>query len=388
MIKAAIVGTGNIANLHMQGLLTFPEQVKVVALCDIYPEKAEDMKKRYDLKDARVYENIDRMLAEEEAIDLVHICTPPFVHAPLAIKAMEHHCNVIVEKPMATCIRECDEMIAAAEQNGVLLSPIAQNRFRNPIWKLKKTIESGLLGKVCFAEINSLWWRGACYYDLWWRGTWEKEGGGPTLNHAVHHIDMLNWIMEEEPTQVVSMMSNVCHPNSEVEDISVGCVKYANRSLGRITSSVIHHGEEQGLSMQCEFGKIDAPFDIKAEVTMENGFPVSGGNKELVEKVKAFYEKIPDLPYEGHTGQIRDVLEALQENRKPYIQGKDGKRTVEVITALYKAAFLEKTVSFPITKEDAFYEFEGILKHAVRFNKKGKSVENFTEQRITVGNYQ
>ncbi|MBO7599626.1 MAG: Gfo/Idh/MocA family oxidoreductase [Lachnospiraceae bacterium] len=386
MIRAAIVGTGNIANLHVQGLLEFKDKVEIVALCDIYPEKAEAMKEKYELN-ANVYDHIDKMLENEPDIDLVHVCTPPFVHAELSIKAMDRKCNVIVEKPMSTSIKECDEMIEAAKRNNVMLSPIAQNRFRNAIWKVKKTIESGLTGKVCFAEIDSLWWRGDVYYDLWWRGTWEKEGGGPTLNHAVHHIDMLNWIMGENPVKVMAMMSNVCHPNSEVEDISVGCVKYKNNSMGRITSSVIHHGEEQGISMQCEHAKISAPYDVKAEVTMENGFPVSGGNTELIDEIKKFYAGIDDLKYEGHTGQIDDCLNALIEKREPYIKAEDGKRTVELITALYKSAFTEKTVDFPIAKDDEFYVFEGILKNAVRFNKKSKTVENFTEDRITTGNY-
>ena len=112
---------------------------------------------------------------------------------------------------------------------------VAQNRFRNSIYKLKKTADSGLAGKIRCAHVNSLWWRGHCYYDLWWRGTWEKEGGGPTLNHAVHHIDMINWIQGGLPTEVTSVLANVMHDNSEVEDLSFAALRYADGSVAEVT---------------------------------------------------------------------------------------------------------------------------------------------------------
>ena len=89
----------------------------------------------------------------------------------------------------------------------------------------------------------SLWWRGHCYYDLWWRGSWEKEGGGCTLNHAVHHIDMLGWLMGR-PKKVTAVLSNASHDNAEVEDISIAVLQYEKGSLARVTSSVIDHGED------------------------------------------------------------------------------------------------------------------------------------------------
>ena len=223
MIHAAIVGTGNIAPSHVEGLLAFPDRCKIVALCDIYPQKAEAMKKKYGL-DCAVFSNHQDMLSSGIQIDLVHVCTPPYVHAGIAIDSMDAGCNVLVEKPMAACLAQCDHMLEAEARNHVTMGCIAQNRFRNSIYKLKKTLDSGLAGKLCFARVDSAWWRGHCYYDLWWRGTWEKEGGGPTLNHAVHHIDMLNWLEGRLPDSVMAMSTNVMHDNAEVEDLSVACL--------------------------------------------------------------------------------------------------------------------------------------------------------------------
>lgn len=387
MIRVAIVGTGNIAHMHMEGLLTFPERCKVVALCDIYPEKAEAMKKKYGL-DCEVFNDHRAMLASGVNIDLVHVCTPPYVHCEIAVNSMNAGCNVVVEKPMATCLAECDEMLEAEERNHVTMACIAQNRFRNSIYKLKKTADSGLAGKICLAQVESAWWRGHCYYDLWWRGTWEKEGGGPTLNHAVHHIDMLNWLEGRLPEEVMAMLTNVMHDNAEVEDLSLACLRYEDGSLAQITSSVVHHGEEQGITLQCADARISAPWEVKAEVSQGNGFPKPEGNAELIEKLETYYREIPDLVYEGHTGEIDDVLTALETGGRPLITGVDGRRTVEVITAIYLSGFSGQKVKLPIQKENPGYTFEGILKNAVHFYEKTASVENFEEEKITLGNYQ
>ena len=140
------------------------------------------------------------------------------------IHALDAGCNVVVEKPMATCLSECDQMLEAEKRSKKTLACIAQNRFRNSIYKLKKLADSGLAGKICCAHVNSLWWRGHCYYDLWWRGTWEKEGGGPTLNHAVHHIDMLNWIEGKLPKEVMAMLTNVMHDNCRGGGFVICCL--------------------------------------------------------------------------------------------------------------------------------------------------------------------
>jgi UDP-N-acetyl-2-amino-2-deoxyglucuronate dehydrogenase len=387
MLKAAIVGTGNISNAHISGLLTFPEKIQIVALCDIFPEKAEAIKEKYKLKDATVFDDHEKMLNSGIQIDVVHVCTPPSSHAEIAIHSMNAGVNVLVEKPMAPSLKECDAMLEAEERNQVTMGVIAQNRFRNIIYKLKETLDSGLAGDLKVAHIDSLWWRGHCYYDLWWRGTWAKEGGGPTLNHAVHHIDMINWMKGELPVEVNCMLGNVMHDNSEVEDISFAAVKYADGAVGMITSSVVHHGEEQGIVLQCADAKIAAPWDVKAEISQPNGFPTEEGNQELITKLNDFYKAIPDLEHEGHTAEIENFYDAVAGGTRPLITGTDGRKTVELITAIYKTGFEKRTVSLPIAKDDVYYTVEGIQNHAVHFYEKTSSVENLESGKVTLGNY-
>jgi len=384
MLNIAIVGTGNIAPSHVEGLLTFPERCKIVALCDIYPEKAQAMKEKYHL-DCQVFDDHQKMLAAGVPIDVVHVCTPPYTHAEIAIHSMDAGKNVVVEKPMATCLKECDEMLAAEERNHVTMGCIAQNRFRDSIYKLRETLNSGLAGKLRVAHVNSLWWRGHCYYDLWWRGLWEKEGGGCTLNHAVHHIDMINWMKGELPQKVTSILSNVMHDNAEVEDLSFSTLQYTDGSVAQVTASVVHHGEEQGVELQCEKAKIAAPWSCYASVSKDNGFP--NRDEALEGKLADFYNSLPHLPYEGHTGEIDNYLTALEQGQRPMITGKDGRRTIELITAIYKSGSLGQTVTLPIQEDDDFYTFQGLLSHAPHFYEQTASVENFAPDTITVGNY-
>lgn len=383
MIRVAIVGTGGISHAHIRGLLTFPERCQIVALCDIKPEKAEKIKLQYGI-DCPVFDDHRKMLSSDIKIDLVHISTPPFSHAQISIDAMDAGCNVLVEKPMASSLEECDAMLEAEKRNGVILAQIAQNRFTNAYWKLKQVLDSGLAGKICSVQINSNWWRGHNYYDLWWRGTWEKECGGPTLNHAVHHIDLLNWLEGSLPEKTISMLTNVMHDNSEVEDLSQSIMKYDNGNLASVTASVVHHGEEQSIIVQCANAKLSAPWDPKAELQMGNGFPQEEKNRQLIDELNDFVAAIPDLKYVGHTGEIDNVLTALEQGKRPLITGIDGKRTVELITAIYKAGITGSVVELPIQEKDEYYHMGGIEKNAPRFYEKTVSAEDLSDEEIKI----
>ncbi|WP_168120309.1 Gfo/Idh/MocA family oxidoreductase [Paenibacillus sp. HB172176] len=379
MLKAAIIGAGAISSAHIEGYLQFKERCQIVALCDLYPDKAEAKREQYGL-DAKVVKDYKELLGD--GIDLVSVCMPPFEHAPVTIDFLNAGSHVLVEKPMAASLAECDAMIEAANRNGRILSVIAQNRFRNPIMKLKSVLDSGLAGNILHAQVDSFWWRGHSYYDLWWRGTWEKEGGGPTLNHAVHHMDALLWMLGC-PSEVQAFMSNVSHDNAEVEDLSVAMLRYPNGSLGQITSSVVHHGEEQQFIFQGQNARISAPWKVTASVSKPNGFPES--NVELEEQMQRFYDSLPDLPYEGHTAQIDNVLSAIENGTPVLIDGESGRGTLELIMSIYKSASIGKSVQLPLRQGDPFYTREGVKQNAPHFYQKGASVENFADVKITTG---
>ena len=385
MLNVAIVGTGNISHNHIQSYLEFGQRCNIVALVDIYPEKAQEKKERYGLSEARVYESHQQMLSSEPHLDIVDVCTPPYVHADITIDALHAGCHVLCEKPMAASLEECDAMIAAQQASGKTLSIIAQNRFTDAFWRLKAALDSGLAGKICHAQVDSFWWRGHCYYDLWWRGTWEKEGGGCTLNHAVHHIDAIQWMLGF-PSEVVAMMTNVAHDNAEVEDLSAAIFKYPNGALTQLTASVVHHGEDQKIIIQGDKARISAPWQTFASVSADNGFPQPANDTQREAQLDAVFQQTPKLDWTLHAGQINDMLQAIERHTTPLVDGVQGKRSLELITAIYKSAITRSVVSLPIRRDDPFYRTGGINAQAPRFYQKSASVSNYSEVgAITLG---
>lgn len=382
MLKIAILGAGAIADSHISAYLKFKDEAQIVALADLFPDKAAEKAAQHGLQ-AKLFKSCDELLKGGD-FEVASICLPPFEHAPAAVALLRAGKHVVVEKPMAPSLQECDAMLAAARSGGRLLSVIAQNRFKTPMMKLKRVLESGLLGRVLHAQVDSFWWRGARYYDLWWRGTWAQEGGGCTLNHAVHHMDLFQWMMGL-PQTVQALTTNLCHDNAEVEDFSTAVLTYANGSIGQITASLIHHGEEQQLVFQGEHAKVAVPWQVKAAKQKENGFPEE--NVELAAEIQALYESLPAVALEGHDGQIANVVAAVAGREPLLVDGTEGRKTLELITAIYQAGHLGQPVELPLRPAAPFYTRDGILKHARHFHEKTRSVENFASNEITLGRH-
>ncbi|MHB1598601.1 MAG: Gfo/Idh/MocA family protein [Acidimicrobiales bacterium] len=388
MIDVAVVGAGAIAPSHVEAYLRFSERCRIVAVVDIYPEKATRLVERFGLN-AVVADDVHDVLGTgapaasrigSSGPDLVSVCTPPGTHASIAIDALDSGSAVLVEKPMSTSLAECDAMLAAAQRSGRLLSVVAQNRFRTPMMRLKRTLEAGLAGRILHAQVESYWWRGPSYYDLWWRGTWQSEGGGPTLNHAVHHLDALQWAMGL-PVEVQAIMANLAHESSEVEDLSMAIMRFADGSLGQATSSVVHHGEEQQMVFQGERARVSVPWRVYASSPRANGFPDRDLGVEA--EIERFAEAVPVLEHEGHAGQIDDVLTALESRGRPLVDGVEGRKTLELISAIYASAVTGSPVRLPLGLDSPYYSSRGLLETAPRYHEKLHSLTEFTSNEIT-----
>ncbi|MFK0525773.1 Gfo/Idh/MocA family protein [Paenibacillus illinoisensis] len=380
MLKVAIIGAGAISGAHISAYLAFPDRCQIVAVVDMYLEKAQKRINEHGLKNAQAVADYKELLSQN--IDVVSVCTPPYTHAPIACDFLHAGTNVLVEKPMASSLEEADQMLKAAEQSGKLLSVVAQNRFTTPMMKLKGVLDSKLMGSIVHVQVDSFWWRGHNYYDLWWRGTWEKEGGGCTLNHAVHHIDAMLWMMGP-PVELQSMMANTSHDNAEVEDVSMAMLRFREGALGMITSSVVHHGEEQQLIFQGKEARVSAPWKVVASTARSNGFPES--NPELEQQIQQKADALADVIHVGHAGQVENVLNAIETGSPLLVDGRSGRNTLELIVGIYKSASTGEKVTFPLESGDAFYTREGIMQHAVHFYEKKTAVENFEDLSITLG---
>jgi len=380
MLKVAILGTGAISSSHIEAYQKFGDLCQIVALVDLFPEKARAKARQFDL-DVNIYEDIAGLIQGED-FDLASICLPPFAHASAAIDLLNAGKHVLTEKPMAPSLEECDQMLAAAQANRVLLSVVAQNRFKTPTMKLKRLLDSGLIGKILYAQVDSYWWRGQSYYDLWWRGTWEKEGGGCTMNHAVHHIDLFQWMMGM-PDELQSVILNLAHDNSEVEDMSITVMEFTDGRVGQLTASLVHHGEDQQLVFQGEKASVAVPWKVRASRSLENGFPVPDAAFEA--QVQEAYEALPEVAYTGHDGQIANMLAAIAGREPLVVDGVEGRKTLELVTAIYHSGTLRERVKLPYPPTGQFYTRQGILEHARHFHEKTTSVENFSTEEITLG---
>ncbi|MCX8156403.1 MAG: Gfo/Idh/MocA family oxidoreductase [Verrucomicrobiae bacterium] len=381
MLRIAIVGTGAIADSHLQAYLKWPNACRIVALADLYPEKAREKAAKYALPDARLFGGYAELL-QWGAFDAASVCLPPFEHAAASVALLQAGKHLLVEKPMAPTLEECDQMLAAARQTGALLSVVAQNRFRTPMMRVKRLLDSGRFGRLLHAQVDSFWWRGSRYYDLWWRGTWAKEGGGCTLNHAIHHADLFLW-MAGLPRELLALTANLHHDNSEVEDFSAALMRLEHGALGQFTASLVHHGEEQQLVFQCERAKLSIPWAPKAYVQKENGFPEEA--PDVLAELQRAYEELPELPLTGHDAQVANFLHAILGRESLVVDGLQGRRTVELVTAIYESAHTGRWVRLPLPPDALFYTRAGVLQNARHFHEKTRSIANFATSDISFG---
>lgn len=380
MIKVAIIGAGAISATHIEAYLAQSEPCKIVAISDVYVERAEALNERYGLN-AKIYDDADTMLKEIKA-DLVSICTPPASHASLTTKALKAENNVLLEKPMATSLAECDDMIATAKENGKILSVVSQYRYTGQYYKLKQLLKNGVAGKPLYISIDALFYRGTEYYDLDWRGRWSTEGGGCTLIHAIHFIDQLIWLCGM-PNYVYAYIDNLTHENSEVEDFTEAMLRYDNGLLGCLTCSLLHHGEHQGIEIQTDKGAIGVPFNPRVSKAMENGFPME--DLKSVEKLKVSYDSISLPSLQGHAGQIADVIKAIKGQESTYVTGEEARAAFELVQAIYKSATTRSEVSLPLMYSDDFYRKETMVPRMPVFNTKTGNLKGFTTGAIKVG---
>ena len=376
----AIIGAGAVANIHIESYKSYPEHAEIRAICDLFVDKAQALIDQYQLDAVAVADYHD--ILQDKTIDAVSICLPPSLHATTAIDCLNGGKHVICEKPMAGSLEECDQMIKAADDNGKLLSVITQNRFKTPHMKTKQMIAEGAIGPVLFATINSFWWRGENYYDLWWRGTWEKESGGCVTNHAVHHIDMLQWILGM-PEKVTAVISNLGHSNSECEDVATAILQYPNMTV-QMTATILTHSEDQEMIFHGKKASIAVPWRVAACKALPNGFPEP--DDEVRDAIQKRYDELPELEREGHPAQIGNFLKAIHWEERLLIDGREGRKTMELITAIYKSACFGRTVTLPLPTNDVFYRKGGMAAVMPHFNEKTKNVDNLTVSKpITFG---
>ncbi|MGQ9463454.1 MAG: Gfo/Idh/MocA family protein [Candidatus Fervidibacter sp.] len=351
-VGVGIIGAGGIASAHASAWLSLGDNCQLVAFADQDIRRAQERTEQFG---AMMWFSDPYDLLKRDDIHIVSICTPPFNHAELAIAALEAGKHVLVEKPMCCSLEEADKMIEAADRNERVLGVVFQWRFTSEFIRIKNLIEQGKLGKPFLALIVSFWWRTAEYFKIWWRGSWEKECGGSVINHAIHHIDFLLGLMGE--VSCVSAGMGVFAHEIETEDAAAALVRFVNGAIGALLASTATYPEEHKVTIYGELGSVSLPWQLNLI------------DSRYQSEVEEWLNRIPRPEHSGHMAVISDFFSAVQTGRKPVVDGREGRRSVELAIAIYKSAITGQIVNLPIQPDDPFYTKSGLI--AAAKEKKG-----------------
>lgn len=346
-MKYALIGCGRIAVNHMKAAIN--NELEIVAVCDVLEEKMEELLAKYGLeKDELIKRYTDyKKMVEELQPELVSIATESGIHAEIALYCIEKGVNLIIEKPMAMSIEDANKIIDLAEQKNVKVSACHQNRFNVAIQKLRKAVESGRFGKLSHGSIHVRWNRNAGYYEQApWRGTWEQDGGA-LMNQCIHGIDLLRWMMGDEIEEIYGATRQQFHDYLEAEDVGMAVIKFKNGAIGTIegTTNVFPKNLEETLYIFGENGT------VKIGGTSTNNIDVWDFAVETEEdqENKGLEEETSNVYGNGHTSLFADVMDAIENDRKPYVDAVAGRNALEVVLSIYKSQKTAAPVKFPLT---------------------------------------
>jgi predicted dehydrogenase len=357
-IKTGIIGCGKVAHIHAKALQNIKES-EFSAVCSRNIEKSKHFAAQYGVK---AYSDVTDMISET-GIQAVIVGTPHPAHAGPTIRAIEGGAHVIVEKPLASSLEDCDAMIEAATRKNVKLSVISQRRFYAPAQRIKKAIDDGKLDKPVLGTVTVLGWRDKKYYDSDpWRGTWEGEGGGVLVNQAPHQLDLLLWYMGDIE-EIYGCWANINHPYIEVEDTSIAVIRFKNGALGNIVVSnsqnpplygkvAVHGANGASVGAQTDGGAMFiAGMSTIEEPPLNDLWTIQCEEDRLdfwKKEDMELFKKINPIEY-YHELQIRDFITAIIDNRKPMVSATEGRKTVELFTAIYRSQKQNQPIKFPLS---------------------------------------
>lgn len=345
-MKYALIGCGRIATNHIKAVLN--NRLDFVAVCDIVPQQMENLLAKHELnQDESIHRYTDyKEMIEKEQPELVGIATESGVHAEIALYCIDHGVNVIVEKPMAMSIEDADEIIRRSQEKGVKVSACHQNRFNVAVQQMRKAVEAGRFGKLSHGSIHVRWNRNQDYYDqAKWRGTWAQDGGA-LMNQCIHGIDLLRWMMGEEIEEVYGVTRQQFHHYLEAEDIGMAVVKFKNGAVATIegTTNVYPKNLEETLYLFGENGT------VKLGGKSTNNIDVwdFADESEEDQKNKGLEEATSNVYGNGHTSLYADMIDAVKNNRQPYVDAHAGKNALELVLAIYKSQKEGRPVKLPL----------------------------------------
>ena len=345
-MRYALIGCGRIATNHMKAAVN--NQLEISAVCDVVPEHMEVLLAKHELQnDMSILRYTDyRSMIQEVKPDLVSIATESGIHAEIALFCIDHGVHVIIEKPMAMSISDANEIIRHSEEKHVKVSACHQNRFNIAVQEMRHALEAGRFGRLSHGSIHVRWNRNQGYYDQApWRGTWAQDGGA-LMNQCIHGIDLLRWTFGGEIEEVYGQTRQQFHDYLEAEDVGMAVVKFKNGAIATIegTTNVYPKNLEETLYIFGEKGT------VKIGGTSTNNIDVwdFADESEADTKNKGLQEETSNVYGNGHTSLFADMIDAIQNDRKPYVDTYAGRDALELVLAIYKSQKEGHAVKLPL----------------------------------------
>ncbi|MEV4069165.1 Gfo/Idh/MocA family protein [Nonomuraea fuscirosea] len=371
--RAAIIGTGGIAHAHAKAVLDSAGRTsgasgapasgapasgapasgggasggraELVAVADVDAGRAREFAATYGIPHA--YADAEELLREER-LDIAHLCTPPQQHAPLALACLEAGVTALVEKPPTLSLAEFDTLIEAERRSAGHVATVLQHRFGAGAVRLRRLVAAGELGRPLLATCLTQWYRGDDYYAVPWRGTWESEGGGPTMGHGIHQFDLLLSVLGPW-REVTAVAARQARP-VDTEDVSMALVTFESGATATVVNSVLSPRQTSELRFDFE----------RATVEVEHLYGYTDDDWTVTpapghDDVKSLWQPDPGSGSSGHGDWFAAVLDALDQGQAPPVTAADARRTMEFIAALYASAFTgERVQAGQITADSPF----------------------------------
>ena len=345
-MRYALIGCGRISTNHIQAAVN--NRLEIAAVCDIIPERMETLLAKHGLEtDGTIQRYTDyRRMLDEVKPTMVSIATESGLHAQIALDCIDRGIHVIIEKPMAMSMADADEIIRRSEAKGVKVCACHQNRFNVAVQKTRRALEAGRFGRLSHGSIHVRWNRNRDYYEqAAWRGTWAQDGGC-LMNQCIHGIDLLRWMFGDEVEEIYGTTRRQFHDYLEAEDVGMAVVKFKNGAIATVegTTNVYPRNLEETLYLFGETGT------VKIGGTSTNNIDVWKFADETPEDLETagLKEATSNVYGNGHTSLFADMVAAIKENRRPYVDAVAGRNALEMVLAIYKSQKTGAPVRLPL----------------------------------------
>lgn len=348
-LSVAIIGCGRIAQVYKQAFQELQDEVEVVCAVDQIQSRAEEF--ATDFRECRYSDQLEDLW--QSSIDVLHICLPHDLHAPIAMAAMERGIHVLTEKPVALNVTEAEAMIACQARNQVLAGCIFQTRYVAAVERIRRAIDQGLLGNIIGVKSILTWSRQQEYYQgSDWKGTWDREGGGVLIDQAIHSIDRVRYILNDEVEWVEGNIATYYHDYLEVEDTASACIRFKRGAIYNLYATNIYYDNSP---VTIEFVGTKG----KAGLIQDFGYIEINGQREEIKESYKGNQVGPNYWGSSHEVQLEEFYAAVRlmrtdSTRKPVpitVDLMEAKQTLAIIRAIYQASDCQTRVVFPFQEK-------------------------------------